>query len=109
LTQDLTCPCRICPLPTHIYTTTGIFTVTLTATGSGESDVRTKPNYITVSSGDLGDLVTTTITYDYDPLYRLTEAAYSSGEVHTYTYDARQLEVARQPAGDGRQWRCDHL
>ena len=41
------------------------------------------PNYIAVSSGDLGDLVTTTITYDYDPLYRLTSAAYSSGEVYT--------------------------
>ena len=74
--------------PTHIYTTTGVFTVTLTASRSGESDVETKPNYITVSSGDLGDLVTTTITYDYDPLYRLTSAAYSSSEVYTYTYDA---------------------
>jgi YD repeat-containing protein len=43
-------------------------------------------HYITVSAA--GELVTTTITYDYDPLYRLTSAAYSSGEVYTYTYDA---------------------
>jgi YD repeat-containing protein len=50
--------------------------------------VQTKPNYITVSSGDLRDLVTTTISYEYDPLYRLTSATYSIGDVYTYTYDA---------------------
>jgi len=31
--------------------------------------------------------VTTTIAYDYDGLYRLITATYSSGEVYTYTYD----------------------
>ena len=68
--------------------------------------MRTKPNYITVSSGDLGDLVTTTISYDYDPLYRLTSAAYSSGEVYTYTYDA---VGNRQAMGTGRSRRCGML
>jgi RHS repeat-associated protein len=29
-----------------------------------------------------------TITYTYDPLYRLTSANYSGGQVYTYTYDA---------------------
>ena len=86
--------------PTHVYTTTGIFTVSLTASRSGESDVETKPNYITVSSGNLGDLVTTTITYDYDPLYRLTSAAYSSGEVYTYTHDAVGNRLAMGAGGE---------
>ncbi len=30
----------------------------------------------------------TTITYLYDNLYRLTNATYSTGDVFTYTYDA---------------------
>ena len=29
-----------------------------------------------------------TITYEYDPLYRLTEANYSTGDYYHYTYDA---------------------
>jgi RHS repeat-associated protein len=62
--------------------------------------VETKPNYITVSSGDLGDLVTTTISYDYDPLYRLTSATYSSGEVYTYTYDAVGNRLAMGAGGE---------
>jgi RHS repeat-associated protein len=35
-----------------------------------------------------GGVVTTTLTYTYDPLYRLTRADYSTGEYFTYTYDA---------------------
>ena len=35
-----------------------------------------------------GGLVTSNITYDYDPLYRLTDATYSSGPFFRYTYDA---------------------
>jgi RHS repeat-associated protein len=35
-----------------------------------------------------GGVVTTTITYDYDPLYRLTGADYSDGSYFDYTYDA---------------------
>jgi YD repeat-containing protein len=30
----------------------------------------------------------TTITYDYDPLYRLTAADYSTGAFYHYTYDS---------------------
>jgi YD repeat-containing protein len=35
-----------------------------------------------------GEMTTTTITYTYDALYRLTNATYSTGDVFTYTYDA---------------------
>lgn len=58
------------------------------------------PNYVTVSSGDLGDLVTTTISYDYDPLHRLTSATYSSGEVYTYIYDAVGNRLAMGAGGE---------
>jgi len=34
-----------------------------------------------------GRVYTETIQYDYDPLYRLTNAIYSSGAAFTYTYD----------------------
>jgi hypothetical protein len=36
--------------PTHIYTASGVYTVTLTATNSSGSDVETKVNYITVTA-----------------------------------------------------------
>jgi RHS repeat-associated protein len=32
--------------------------------------------------------VTTTITYTYDPLYRLTQAGYTEGDTYGYSYDA---------------------
>ena len=35
-----------------------------------------------------GDILTTTITYSYDALSRLTDADYSSGEFFEYSYDA---------------------
>jgi hypothetical protein len=35
-----------------------------------------------------GGTVTTTITYTYDSLYRLTQADYSTGEYFIYSYDA---------------------
>ncbi|MAB79413.1 MAG: hypothetical protein CMJ89_08670, partial [Planctomycetes bacterium] len=35
--------------PTHVYTATGVYTVTLTATGPGGSDPETKTDYVTVS------------------------------------------------------------
>ena len=73
--------------PPHVYTATGVYSVSLTATGPGGSDTLTRTNYITVSSG----IVTITyrvITYTYDSLYRLISATYSSGEYYHYTYDA---------------------
>ena len=63
------------PYPQHTYTQTG------------EWDVLTKTRYITATAVG-GELVTRTITYTYDSLYRLTEADYSSGENFQYSYDA---------------------
>ena len=44
-----------------------------------------RTNYITVSSGYTA--TTTVITYTYDPLNRLTNAAYSDDKFFTYAYD----------------------
>jgi RHS repeat-associated protein len=74
--------------PVHVYTRTGSFTVILTATAGSESDVETKTDYVTVSAAVGSELVTRTITYTYDSLYRLTGADYSSGEEFAYAYDA---------------------
>ena len=60
--------------------------MSLTAAGPGGSDTLTKTNYVTVSAKP-GDLVTTTIAYGYNPLYRLTSAVYSGTQAYTYAYD----------------------
>ncbi len=72
--------------PGHGYTQTGVYTVSLTVSGACGSDVLTRTNYITVSGGYTA--TTTTITYTYDLLNRLTNAAYSDGKGFTYAYDA---------------------
>ena len=51
--------------PSHGYTQTGVYTVSLTVSGACGSDVLTRTSYITVSSGYTA--TTTTITYTYDP------------------------------------------
>ncbi|MFQ5614113.1 MAG: PKD domain-containing protein [Anaerolineae bacterium] len=43
--------------PTHTYSQTGVYTVTLTVNGPGGSDVETKPNYITVTDGAITGLM----------------------------------------------------
>ncbi len=78
--------------PSHGYTQTGVYTVSLTVSGACGSDVLTRTSYITVSSGYTA--TTTTITYTYDPLNWLTNAAYSDGgrmyssASFAYAYDA---------------------
>ncbi|MFC2018850.1 S8 family serine peptidase [Chloroflexota bacterium] len=42
--------------PSHQYTTAGTYTVSLTATGPGGSDIETKNNYITVNPGPLNSV-----------------------------------------------------
>ena len=83
--------------PTHVYAQVGSFTVSLTATMDSESDTEAKADYITVyTPPSEPELVTRTITYTYDGLYRLTGADYrstglttgSSGEEFGYAYDA---------------------
>jgi len=75
--------------PVHVYTTTGAYTVTLTAYAGAAQDTLTQTNYITVTSGSVEPvLITTTIRYIlrsaqdrlYDPLQRLTNATYSDGK-----------------------------
>ena len=59
--------------PVHIYTASGVYTVSLTASGPGGSDTLTRTNYITVESG--AEYTAHVITYTYDPLSRLTGAS----------------------------------
>jgi YD repeat-containing protein len=40
------------------------------------------------------------ISYDYDPLCRLTWVAYSSGEVYSYTYDTVGNRLAMGNSGN---------
>ena len=72
--------------PVHVYTTTGVYTVSLTATGPGGTDTLTRTSYITATAPEVVE--TTVITYTYDPLYRLRGAYYSTGEFFAYEYDA---------------------
>jgi len=85
----------------YTYTLPGVYTVTqwITDTASGATDVLTRSGYITVA-GQGAVVVTTTISYDYDPLYRLVSAIYSTGEVYTYTYDAVGNRLARGVDGE---------
>jgi YD repeat-containing protein len=49
----------------------------------------------------LGVTGTLTITYEYDPLYRLTSATYSGGAEYEYTYDAvGNRQAMESPAGE---------
>jgi len=66
------------PTATPTATVTATFTPTDTPTPTLTPSPTPEPEVIT----------TTTITYDYDALYRLTAADYSSGELFYYTYDA---------------------
>jgi YD repeat-containing protein len=74
--------------PTHVYTQSRSFTVTLTVTTRSASDSEVKPDYITICAPSEPALVARTITYTYDGLYRLTGANYSTGESFTHIYDA---------------------
>ncbi len=73
--------------PVHTYTQTGYFTVTLKAAAGSEEETITRTNLITVTGGGAApSLITTTIVYTYDPLYRLTGANYSSAYTYTFAY-----------------------
>jgi YD repeat-containing protein len=68
--------------PSHTYSTAGFYTVTLTITdtGTGESDSLSQAAFIQAISS-------TVIHYDYDDLYRLTDAQYAGAISATYGYD----------------------
>ena len=74
--------------PAHAYTTPGVYSVTLTTAVATDTHTLTRTNYISVSGEGGGPItVTRTITYTYDPLGRLTDADYSTGESYEYAYD----------------------
>jgi RHS repeat-associated protein len=70
--------------PTHTYTLYGTYAVSLAAQSGLEADRQS--SQITVLNTP--PPTTTVIAYAYDGLYRLTRAAYSSGETFDYEYDA---------------------
>jgi YD repeat-containing protein len=76
---------------TYTYRATGAHTAVVTAANG--------TNVVTATTG-----VTVTpqvIEYAYDPLGRLTEATYASGERYAYRYDAHAtVSVAREPQAD---------
>jgi RHS repeat-associated protein len=49
----------------------------------------------------------TTISYDYDSLYRLTESEYSTGEKFTYTYDAAGNRLTQTAPGSQTTYAYD--
>jgi PKD repeat protein len=73
--------------PTHTYTQTGLYTVSLQVTDGVFTHVQTRTHYISVGDARV-------IEYEYDGLYRLVEADYrstglttgTSGEYFAYTY-----------------------
>ncbi len=72
--------------PSHQYTGTGQFTVSLTAANAGGEDTETKTNYITVTDGGGGDYT----AYDYDIVY----GTYVSGTIaDTHASDDSYLVV----------------
>jgi YD repeat-containing protein len=72
----------------HVYTQAGVYSVTLSVSDGVVTDTLTRTNYLTVSAGIGYTTTTRVITYTYDPLYRLTDADYSTGERFEYAYDA---------------------
>jgi YD repeat-containing protein len=60
--------------------------LTITDTDTGETDSVIKTNYISVVTTGTTSLITTSIVYTYDNLYRLTDAVYSGGITATYEY-----------------------
>ena len=79
--------------PVHVYTTTGMYTVTLTAYTAAAQTTLTRTHYITATWAG-PTVITTVIRYAYDPLQRLTSATYSDGKSFQYQYDAVGNHVA---------------
>lgn len=73
--------------PTHIYTSPGTYTVSLTASGPGSSDTVTKPNYITVSApAPMADF-TATPTSGFFPKVQFTDTSTSYGTITEWSWD----------------------
>lgn len=70
--------------PTHTYTLYGTYLVSLTVQSGAQAD----REWAQVTVLNTPPPTTTVTSYTYDGLYRLTRAAYSSGESLEYEYDA---------------------
>jgi PKD repeat protein len=87
-----------------------VFTVSLTVSGACGSDVLTRTNYITVSSGYTA--TTTGTTYTCDAVNRLTQAGYSDGGwmyssvSFVYAYDAMRR---KDPGNDCHFWTLERI
>jgi YD repeat-containing protein len=55
----------------------------------------------------LADPQTTVIHYTYDPLYRLTQASYSTSQNFTYTYDAVGNRLTETGPGGAKTYTYD--
>jgi len=81
--------------PSHQYTSTGQFTVSLTATNAYGSDGETKNNYITVSSGGGGDYVPAS--------YTINTGTYQSGGLSDVQSSNDTYLVVRTVKSGGKQ------
>jgi RHS repeat-associated protein len=64
------------------------------------------PSQIALADG-VPPVVTRTIDYTYDPLYRLVDATYSTGEQYTYTYDAVGNRLSYSGPDGTHAYTCD--
>ena len=71
--------------PSHVYTSTGTFTVSLTVDGPGGSDSETKTNYIAVSEAPAADFTGIPTTGDAPLTVNFTDQ--SSGDVTSWSWD----------------------
>ena len=78
------------PSSTLTQGSTSTDTATFTSTPTGTPSATTSPTstFTLTPTGTLIPSGPITITYDYDPLNRLTDANYDTGDYYTYTYNA---------------------
>jgi RHS repeat-associated protein len=104
----------ITPTPTNTETPTPTFTPTETPLAYLPDSIFSNvslnlpalPKLQADYSPYLQTTTTTTINYEYDPLYRLTSANYSTGDLYQYTYDAvgNRLTETTQSAVNSYQY-----
>jgi len=71
--------------PGYTYTTPGIYTVSLTASGPGGSDTKTQMDYITVYTPALADFTATPTSGPASLAVTFTDS--SSGDINTWSWD----------------------
>jgi PKD repeat protein len=85
--------------PSHIYTSTGTFTVTLTVTGPGGTDAETKTGYITCSEALPSADFTGTPTTGYRPLtVQFTDSSTGSITGRSWTFGDGGTSTQQNPS-----------